>query len=112
LGGEVAMSQKPRRLTETEIGLATLQILAAAPEGVASLDDIRRKLPRYLDLTQGDVTESQTRANEELWEQQVRNLISHRDSKTNIIGAGFALNLFGGLQITDLGRAHLKEQGF
>jgi hypothetical protein len=106
------MTQKPHRLTEAEVGLATLKILAGSPEGVASLEEIRRKLPRYLDFTSGDVTESQTRANEEMWEQQVRNLVSHRDSKTNIIGAGLALNLFGGLQITDLGRAFLHDRGF
>jgi hypothetical protein len=106
------MARKPSRLTEAEVGLATLQILASSPEGVASIEEIRRRLPRFLDLTPGDATESQTRANEELWEQQVRNLISHRNSRSNIIGAGFALNLFGGLQITDAGRAHLREQGF
>lgn len=56
--------------------------------GSASVTYIRRKIPAYMPLTSGDRLPSNTRPGEQLWEQQVRNIVCHRDCDSNPIKAG------------------------
>jgi hypothetical protein len=69
----------------------------------------KKELPDYLNLSDEDRAPSETRRNEELWEQQVRNLISHRVAEGNIVAEGLAEYKPGCLRITEAGRLHLKH---
>lgn len=56
--------------------------------GTATIAQIRRALPQHAALTPRDRAPSNTRPGEELWEQQVRNIVCHRDSDGNFIKEG------------------------
>lgn len=56
--------------------------------GTAAVSYIRRCIPRYLQLTGADCMPSITRIGEQLWEQQVRNIVCHRDCEGNPIKVG------------------------
>lgn len=102
------------RVTEHEVATAVLSYLSDYHGGEATIQEIVEALPRYLDLSDADRQPSQTRHNEELWEQQVRNIVSHRNTPGNAINDGF-LDHFprgddrhGRLRITDAG--HVAQQ--
>ncbi len=93
------------RIAENEIGRAVLHILAAQPRGIATVRQIKRELPSYVHLSADDQADSWTRAGEELWEQQVRNLKSHGNASGNIFNSGYVVQYSRGVwQITDAGR--------
>ena len=75
------------RTSEDEIALATERYLRDAG-GSATIGQIRRALPQYIELGANDRQPSTTRPGEELWEQQVRNLVCHRDSEGNPVNSG------------------------
>ena len=56
--------------------------------GTATIAQIRRALPQHAALTPHDRARSNTRPGEELWEQQVRNIVCHRNSEGNFIKEG------------------------
>lgn len=56
--------------------------------GSATISQIRRSLPQHAALTPQDRRPSTTRPGEELWEQQVRNIVCHRDSEGNFVKEG------------------------
>jgi hypothetical protein len=91
------------RTTEAQIGKAVLQILKAQPTGEASILTLKRELPKYLNLTADDRAPSPTRKGEEVWEQQVRNLVSHRGTAGNIVAEGYATYRPRWLKITAAG---------
>jgi hypothetical protein len=96
------------RITEDQVSHVVLQILAARPSGRATVRMLRIGLPNYLTLSADDRTDSDTRTNEEIWEQQVRNLKSHQLTVGNIFQRGFVESVGRGLwQITEAGRLHL-----
>jgi hypothetical protein len=97
------------RVTESEIGDAVLAICANAATGECSIADLKAEIPDYIDLSEEDRVQSTTRPNEEMWEQQVRNLISHRTTPGNIICDGYADYTGNAIRITDAGRKHIKN---
>jgi hypothetical protein len=97
------------RVTEAEIGEAVLAICAAAATGECSIADLKTEIPNHIDLSAEDRVQSTTRPNEEMWEQQVRNLISHRATAGNIICEGYADYTGNAIRITDAGRQYLKK---
>ncbi len=100
-------------VTEAEIGVIALRIMNTNPMGIATLAEIKQEIPNLLDLPERDRLRSRTRPNEEIWEQRVRNLISHRGAEGNIFSEGFAVYVEGEpLQITDAGRSYLKSKGY
>jgi len=99
------------RSTEQDVADAVLQVLAKYPKGEASIATIVKELPSYLNLTDEDRTRSKTRPNEEIWEQQVRNITSHKASPGNFIFEGYLEAIKGGLRITETGRQRLKHKG-
>lgn len=56
--------------------------------GSAPVGYVRRKIPSYMPLTAADRQPSPTRPGEQLWEQQVRNIVCHRDCDGNPIKTG------------------------
>jgi hypothetical protein len=94
------------RITEAEIAIAVLQILATRPNE-ANFSVLKHEIPNHVTLSTDDQVRSVTRPNEEMWEQQVRNITSHHESPGNIICDGYAERIDGGLRITAAGRLHI-----
>jgi hypothetical protein len=97
------------RVTESEIGEAVLAICANTATGECSIADLKAEIPNYIDLSAEDRVQSTTRPNEEMWEQQVRNLISHRTTPGNIICDGYAEYTGNAIRITNSGRQHIRR---
>lgn len=75
------------RTSESEIAQAITQYLYDAG-GEATMSQLRRALPNYIKLTKADMYPSPTRSGEQLWEQQVRNIVCHRNSTGNPVKEG------------------------
>ncbi len=96
------------RITESQLGNAVLTILVGRPGGEATVEVLKAELPKHLTLSADDQTGSVTRTNEEIWEQQVRNLKSHDKSAGNIFREGYVKVIERGVwQITPAGRLHI-----
>ena len=107
------MAKKPHRVGEAEIGLATLRIAAAQPNGIATLYRLKKEIPDYVNLSAGDWEISTPRPNEPMWQQIIRNIKSHDKTPGNIICEGYAIHVPRvGYQITNAGRAYLKRKGY
>lgn len=65
------------RITEAEMASTVRYILTHRPNKTATYAELREIIPQHLHLTRADRTKSRTRPGEELWEQIVRNLVSH-----------------------------------
>lgn len=79
--------KNPTRISEEEVAAATEKYLRDAG-GSATISQIRHALPHYIELGSNDRQLSPTRPGEEVWEQQVRNLVCHRDCYGNPVNAG------------------------
>jgi len=76
------------RVSEADVAKAVEKYLSGQPGRTATIYQIKKALPSYLNLSAADREQSDTRPNEELWEQQVRNIVSHRNSRGNFIYEG------------------------
>jgi hypothetical protein len=104
------MPSKDGRTTEGEIAEAVLRYLINVPSGEATIADIKRHLTRSFRFTEADKEQSQTRNNEVMWEQLVRNIVSHRNSDGNYIHDGLLAYRPRRLAITDAGRNYVKRR--
>lgn len=77
------------RVTENDVAFAIVQIAKTKPNDIATFDQCREEVPDYLDLSVADLAQSPTRANEKVWEQQIRNIQSHHASPGNYICDGY-----------------------
>jgi hypothetical protein len=69
---------------------------------------MKREIPNHLALSAADQQISQTRPNEELWEQLIRNIKSHSNQEGNYIYEGYLEHVPRvGYRITPAGRQHL-----
>src|SRR5690554_3523386 len=97
------------RSSEADISEAVLKILAGRPNGEATIGYLKKQIPSVLTLTAGDRQQSVTRPNEELWEQLVRNIVSHKTTEGNYIAEGYlAAPSRGRLRITQAGRQKIR----
>jgi len=97
------------RIEETDIARVVLTILADQPNGRATVKTIRGELPNYIYLSSSDKAGSLTRAREELWEQQVRNLKSHDKTPGNVFAEGYVRWVRRGVwELTEAGWARVK----
>jgi hypothetical protein len=103
------MPDAQNRTTEAELSKVVLEILSAKHGGEASFSELVNEVPRRVNLTPEDLQQSDTRRNEAIWEQRVRNITSHKNVPGNIIFEGFAESIRGGLRITDAGRLHVQH---
>lgn len=104
------MPSKDGRSTEQEIGLAVLRYLYGLSGGEATIAEIKRHLAKHFPLTEADRQQSETRPNEQMWEQQVRNLVSHRTSAENLISDGLLDYRPRRLAITEAGARYAKRK--
>lgn len=87
------------RITESEIAEIVVEILKGRPHGRASIADLVDEIPRRVALSPEDLAMSPTRSNERVWEQQVRNITSHKNSPGNAIREGRVVAVPGGLAL-------------
>ncbi len=104
------MPNKSGRSTEHDIALAALRYLDTVPSGEASIAEIKAHVPNFINLTPADLAQSPTRDNESVWEQQVRNIISHRGTDGNAIHDGLLSYSPATMGITDAGRFWVKKK--
>jgi hypothetical protein len=76
------------RVSEADVAKAVVRYLEERLENSATNYQIKKALPGYLNLSDADRVQSDTRPREELWEQQVRNIVSHRTIPGNFIHEG------------------------
>jgi hypothetical protein len=100
------------RLREAEARILALKIAAQRPNRAASTAFIKREMPKYTELSDIDRRQSQTRANEAMWQQIVGNVISHQDSPQGLFAKGYALRTSNGLSVTEKGMNYLNSMGF
>ncbi len=96
--------------SEYDIALGALEYLNGRPGGSASIEELVAELPHHVALSADDLVRSQTRPQEAVWEQRVRNIVSHKDSPTNFINLGYLVASGGTLTITPDGRDYLKRE--
>jgi hypothetical protein len=87
------------RITEGEIADIVVGILKDRPHGRASIADLVDEIPNRVTLSPEDLAMSPTRSNERVWEQQVRNITSHKASPGNAIYEGRLVAVPGGLAL-------------
>jgi tyrosyl-tRNA synthetase len=100
------------RVTERQVASAACKVLAIQPDRTATIKTLVKEIPKYLELSSADLTQSKTRPNEAVWEQQIRNIQSHHKSSSNFIHQGLLENVEGGLRLTEAGLRRLKDEGF
>lgn len=66
------------RITEVEMASVVRTILRKQPNKTASFATLRDEIPKHVKLSRADRAKSPTRPGEELWEQIIRNLVSHK----------------------------------
>jgi hypothetical protein len=87
------------RITESEIAEVIIEYLNQKTSGRASIQELIREIPNRLNLSAEDLAPSPTRSNEAIWEQQVRNITSHKKSPGNAIYDGKLVTIPGGLAL-------------
>jgi hypothetical protein len=93
------------RITESEIADLVEAILADRPQGQATIAELVREIPNRVVLSADDLAPSLTRNGEAIWEQQVRNITSHKGSPGNAIYDGRLIAIPGGLKLVGKARA-------
>ena len=100
------------RSSEHDIAYAAMKYLATLPNGTAKTADVKGHVPNFINLTPDDQASSETRPNEELWQQVVGNIVSHRnESPENFINRGLIAYDSGYWTLTEAGRAYLAKHG-
>ena len=100
------------RLSESEARILALKIAAQRPDRTASTQFIKKEIPKYTELSEGDRLKSSSRGNEEMWQQIVGNVISHKASPAGLFRKGYATRTEDGLSVTSKGMAYLNSIGF
>ena len=87
------------RITEFEIADIVVAILEDSPTTEATIAELVAEIPNRVVLSAEDLAPSPTRRSEAIWEQQVRNIASHKDSPGNAIHDGKLVSIPGGLAL-------------
>lgn len=87
------------RVTEDEVTKAAETVLNSSAAGRATIKELVAEIPNHIKLSDEDLKQSETRPNEALWEQQVRNITSHKASPGNAIYEGRLVAIPGGLAL-------------
>ena len=85
-----------------------LLIMSVRPEGRVSTSDMIAEMPGYVSLSDEHVAANASRKDSK-FSQLVRNLKSHKTTKTNFIYQGYAQDVPGGFQITQKGMNFVRE---
>lgn len=85
-----------------------LLIMSVAPEGEISTTDMIAEMPGYVHLSDEHLAANESRKDSK-FSQIVRNLKSHKTTKTNLIYQGYAQDIAGGFKITQKGLDFVRE---
>jgi hypothetical protein len=85
------------RVTEDEVAKAAEAVLKNRISGQATIKELVAEIPNHIRLSAEDMKQSDTRPNEAIWEQQVRNITSHKSSPGNAVFEGRLTVIPGGL---------------
>ncbi len=96
------------RIKESDTYLPVLELLDDAPDGFLKTSDIIHGLEAYFRI-QSEDAEILDQRSDTKFSQIVRNIVSHKESPSNLIGAGWAVHEKNrrGLRITTEGRKYL-----
>lgn len=100
------------RLSEKEAKILVLKIAARSKDHSATMSDIQKQIPTLYPLTSADKRPSPSRKNEQVWQQIVRNVISHNKNSQSLFMLGWAIRHQSGIKITPNGFTYLKSIGF
>jgi hypothetical protein len=103
---------KGDRLHESEARALVLKIAAQQPKRAASTEFLKKEVPKYIELSPLDRAPSKSRAREQVWQQIVGNVISHRKVRRGPFAMGFAVKTADGIAVTPRGMAYLNSIGF
>ncbi len=98
------------RIKERDTYVPVLKFLDDAPDGFMKTAELIRALEAYFG-PKGEDAEILRDRSDTKFSQIVRNIVSHRETANNLIGAGWAEydKTKRGLRITAAGRCHLQE---
>lgn len=68
----------PTKITEAEMAAVVKSILSRRSNKTATLAELREMIPTRVHLSKIDTAKSPSRPGEEVWEQILRNLVSHK----------------------------------
>lgn len=85
-----------------------LLIMSVRPEGRITTSALVEEMPNYIALSEEHTAANVSRKDSK-FSQLVRNLKSHKNTKTNFIYQGFAQDIPGGFQITRKGMDFVRE---
>ena len=85
-----------------------LLIMSVRPEGEISTSDMIAEMPGYVHLSE-EHAEANASRKDSKFSQIVRNLKSHKNTKTNFIYQGYAQDIPGGFKITRKGLDFVRE---
>jgi hypothetical protein len=102
--------RKANRISESDLTIPTLRLLAKEPTGYLSTSDLIAELTEEFH-PEGADAEILDGRHDTKFSQIVRNMKSHKTSANNIIALGYVIEVYKGFRITDDGRAFLKKKG-
>jgi hypothetical protein len=107
---EGEMAKKTDRISEADLLIPTLRVLAAQHNGRMTTSDLIVELEGVMKPT-GNDAEIIAGRHDTYFSQIVRNMVSHKAVPGNIIAEGFAVHMGPrrGLEITEAGRLHLRH---
>lgn len=79
------------RITEAEMATVVKAILKRKPNNSATFAELRELVPNKIHLSRADTAKSPSRPGEEVWEQILRNLVSHKHDGFVSIKGGIRL---------------------
>ncbi len=103
------MVKVKNRISESDLLLPTLRLLASADSGYVSTSKLIAALSEEFKPA-GEDAEILENRHDTRFSQIVRNMKSHKDSPENIVALGYVDDVRGGLRINDAGRAYLKKK--
>lgn len=87
------------RMSETDVANVVIKILGNRPGHTATFAELIDLIPREMVLSRADLVRSKSRPNEAVWQQQVRNIVSHQNAPGNAIYEGTLVHVKGGLAL-------------
>lgn len=100
------------RLREREARELVLKVGSRSPHLTVSMEEIREGVASMYPLSRADRIRSTTRPAEQLWQQILRNVVSHRGGGRSIFSKGLAEKVGNGIRVTRAGLDHLKRSAF
>ena len=82
-------------ISESDLAVIVEDILSERPKGEALYSELIPEIRKRATLGADDLAPSQTRHGEEMWEQRVRNITSHKNFRGRIVSIPGGLKLVG-----------------